>query len=311
MLKLLKLPQLRLQRGVAAVEFALIGPIMTFLGLAILQYALLFYAKNLMNHATFMTARAGSVAHADRAAMQTAYAKALIPLYGGGRTTQEIKEAYIRAMQDIAYQESFNPSDSVADVETKYRNAITAGKASVRIELLNPTRQSYDDFSNPELTAKNGGNRTIPNAGQNFAYPAVNTVLNSGPYGSGQTLQDANLIKIRVLHGYKPKVWMMRAVYKAYLLWLDPGLDVDQNQVSGSDVFHTQLIRAGLVPVLSYVTLEMQSDPIEDETNVEWNARGPGNNGTPVDPGNPVTNAQKPPNCVTAGCTVLKPYIGP
>jgi Flp pilus assembly protein TadG len=42
------------QRGSAMIEFAVVAPIITLLGLALLQYAMLFFAKNQINHAGFM-----------------------------------------------------------------------------------------------------------------------------------------------------------------------------------------------------------------------------------------------------------------
>ena len=72
---------LRRQHGSVMIEFTIVGPIITLLGLAILQYGLLFFAKNQINHASFMAARAGSVGNADVGKVKTAYIRALIPLY--------------------------------------------------------------------------------------------------------------------------------------------------------------------------------------------------------------------------------------
>ena len=68
------------QRGSAMVEFAVVGPLITLLGLATLQYGLLFFSKNQINHASFMAARAGSVDHAKLKSVTTAYANALAPI---------------------------------------------------------------------------------------------------------------------------------------------------------------------------------------------------------------------------------------
>jgi hypothetical protein len=51
--------------------------------LAVLQYGMLFFAKNQFNHAVFMAARAGSMGNANLGTIKSVYAKALISLYGG------------------------------------------------------------------------------------------------------------------------------------------------------------------------------------------------------------------------------------
>jgi uncharacterized membrane protein (UPF0127 family) len=79
----------RRQGGSAKIEFTVVGPVITVLGLAILQYGM-FFAKNQINHASFIAARAGSTGHAGLSVVQTAYASALVPLYGGGQTTAEL-----------------------------------------------------------------------------------------------------------------------------------------------------------------------------------------------------------------------------
>lgn len=168
-----------------------------------------------------------------------AYKRALVPLYGGGRNSTEIAESYAKVAADI--------NDN-----------------TLRVELLNPTRESFDDFAtNAALNAKNGA-CTIPNAGLAHA-PNLKAVGSA----SGQTLQDANLIKLRITHGYALKVPLMRLVYGTYLKWLD----------DGSDDFKTQLAQNGRIPVETHITLEMQSDPIEGN-NVS--SPGAGNGGVPV-----------------------------
>ncbi|GAA4029275.1 hypothetical protein [Actimicrobium antarcticum] len=87
---------------------------------------------------------------------------------------------------------------------------------------------------------------------------------------SGQNIQDANLIKMRITHGYEPKVPLLRSVYAVYLAWLD----------TGTDDFTTQLIRQGRIPVDTHVTLQMQSDAFEQDP---VSMPGMGNNGNPVE----------------------------
>lgn len=245
----------RAQRGASMVEFVVVGPILTLIGLALLQYGLLFFAKNQINHAGFLAARAGSTGNASMNAIRKSYAVALAPLYGGGKTAEELLQAQAMAAADVA--------------------------ANVRIEMLNPTKESFATFNSPALQAKltNSTKRVIPNSHQETHGEAPDPL-------SGQTIQDANLLKLRITHGYKMTVPIVSGIYRAYLKWLDPK----------TDAFHTQLLAQGRVPVVSDVTLEMQSDAIEGET---ISMPGQGNGGNPQNPGTETPPAGNPPVCDT------------
>jgi hypothetical protein len=180
------------QRGSAMIEFTIVGPLLTLLGTLILQYSLMFNARNLVNHASFMAGRAGSMAHADLGTIQAAYARALIPLYGGGRDTAELAEAYAKASADLA--------------------------GNAKVELLNPTKESFDDWNDADLQAKYG-RRAIPNGGLAFKDPG--DIRNN----SGQNVQDANLIKLKITHGYELKVPLASTMMQFMMKWSDTGKD--------------------------------------------------------------------------------------
>ncbi len=241
------------------IEFAVVGPVLTLLGLALLQYGLLFFAKNGFNHAAFMAARAGAVGNASLSSVQQAYLRALVPLYGGGRNSTELAEAYARAQTDAG--------------------------GHLRIELLNPTQESFDDWNDPALQRTLGqGRRVIPNG--NLAFKDPEDIKNR----SGQNIHDANLIKLRFTQGYAPQVPLVRQLYSQYLKWRDPG----------TDAFHSQLVAEGRIPVVTHVTLQMQSDAIEPDQPVSM--PGLGNNGQPGDPDDPPVVDTPPPGCAGSGC---------
>jgi len=250
------------------VEFVVVGPLITLLGMAILQYSLVFFAKSQINHATFMAARAGSVAHANIDTIKTAYQRALIPLYGGGQDTGELATAYAKAVADLTPE-------------------------TLRIEIISPTKESFDDYATDTQLNDKYNARAIPNSGL-----ALRSNLASVGANSGQSLQDANLLKVRITHGYQPKVWLMGMLYSRYLQWLD----------AGTDSFNTQLIQSGRVPMVSHVTLEMQSDAVEqknsDGKTLFASNPGKGNDGQPVDPGDPPLSDKPAPQCLTMACSV-------
>ena len=267
----------RPQRGSAMVEFTVVGPLITLLGLALLQYGLLFFNKNQINHASFMAARAGTMAHAQLPDIRQAYLRAMVPLYGGGTSSAELAGAKARAAADLA--------------------------ANLRIDLLNPTRESFDDWSEPHLGKKYGA-RAIPNAGQAYRDRNIGS-------RSGQSVQDANLIQIRITHGYELKIPLVRGIFKHYLSWLD----------DGSDPFHTELIARGRLPVVAQATLHMQSDPVESDATVSMagpdGGNGPGSSSGTGDEASDresgdreKSNSTRPrqPNCITVGCTVIDSF---
>lgn len=247
------------QRGSAMIEFAVVAPIITLLGLATVQYGLIFFAKNQYNHAAFMAARAGSVANANLDTITDAYVQALIPLYGGGT--------------------------NAAQLATSYNNAKQAAAANLQIVMLNPTAESFADFNDPDLQQKLGltQQRVIPNGGLAFKKAAIVQA------NSGQNVQDANLLKLRITYAYKPQVPLVGSLYRRYLEWLDPG----------TNAFHTQRLKNGFIPVVSNVTMQMQSDVIEGTT---VSIPGPGNGGLPTNAGS-VQSPQNPrPVCSTVSC---------
>ncbi|MBB5606644.1 MULTISPECIES: DUF192 domain-containing protein [unclassified Janthinobacterium] len=252
------------QGGSAMIEFTIVGPIITLLGLSVLQYGMLFFAKSQINYASFMAAREGATANASVDSVYAAYVRALVPLYGGGQTPAELAAALAKAAADIG------PN----------------GVGNVNIELLNPSKESFDDWNDAARQAAlhTGSRRVIPNSGQADKDQKVGAT-------SGQTIQDANLIKLRITQGYLPKVPMVKNLYTNYLTWLDPH----------TDAFHTKLLAAGRIPLVTQVTLHMQSDAIEPGAPVS--SPGAGNGGTPVNPGDPPVTHDPPPDCNNLSCT--------
>ncbi len=257
----------RHQGGVALIEMAVVAPLLTVMGLSLVQYGMMFFAKNQINHASFMAARAGSVANASLASARSAYEAALVPMYGGGQSMAELAATLVKVKADVA--------------------------ANTRIEMLNPTKESFQDWNDSTLqtSLQLGSKRVISNHNLAFKNLTVGAA-------SGQTLQDANLIKLRITHGYKPVVPIIASIYKAYLKYFDPR----------TDAFHTQLVQAGRIPITTDVTVQMQSDAIEPDSPVS--SPGPGNEGNPTDPGDPPGLPQDPgppPDCRLGGCETPTP----
>lgn len=244
----------RAQRGATLVEFVIAGPLVLFILLVLMQYALLFHARSQLNYATFEAARAGTVANARPAAIRTAFERAMTGYHGGGTTTAELAASRARALGEAPF---------------------------TRIEILSPTRQSFDDYHSPALAARLGtSGRAIPNTNlAHLACPIDRPGCPSNPAtnASGQTLQDANLLKLRITYGIpaRKQIPLAGPFMARALTVLDP---------ADGDAFRAGLIADGRIPVVAHTVMRMQSPAIEAGNP---SSPGPGNAGKPVDPGPP------------------------
>lgn len=231
-------PRLRPARvrtaGGGTTEFVIIAPALLALTLAMLQTGLAFHARSTVNYASFEAARAGSVAHAGLASMRLAFARAMTAYYGGGLDSEELARSFAAAQGDLA--------------------------AALRIEIISPTRESFDDYHSPAAARRlQTRARVIPSSHLGvLACPADRANCNADPASnrSGQTLADANLLKLRVTWGLPPAKQVPLA--GRFFTWALRTLAPD------NDAFRRGLVEAGRIPLVSQVTLRMQSDAIEN-----------------------------------------------
>ena len=197
-------------QGVSAIETLLAAPIVLLLGLAVLQWALVFHGHTAVLRAATEGARAGSVDHALAEAIERGLARGLAPWLHG----------------------SSDPADHLANLALT-RAHLAAGKAAgwVSWRQLSPTQESFSDWAEPARDADGElviGLLEIPNdnltmRAQSMS-PTSGSVASRGsePIGaaSGQTLADANLLKIEFIYGVPVSVpiigrvaaWVMRSV---------------------------------------------------------------------------------------------------
>ena len=260
------------QRGATLVEFVVVGPLVLFILLVLMQYALLFHARSQLNYATFEAARAGTVANARPTAIRTAFERAITGYHGGGTTTAELAASRAKALAEAPF---------------------------TRIEILSPTRESFDDYHSPALAARLGASgRVIPNT--NLAHldcPIDRPGCRNNPAAnaSGQTLHDANLLKLRITYGIpvQKQIPLAGPFMARALAALDP---------ADGDAFRAGLIADGRIPVVAHTVMRMQSPAIEAGNA---SSPGPGNAGKPVDPGLPPQGPGLP------ACPVTDPACAP
>ena len=211
--------------------FVIVSPIAILLVLAIIQLGLMMTAKQLLNEATFVAARAGAVQNAQVDPMRQAFYKALIPFYQDSldsNATTRIANAWVLAQQDLA------PSTGNLD-----------------IRVLNPSPEAFTDFG---VTDANN-HTSIPN--DSLGYRDY-----TGHHGatSGLSIQDANVLKIRVTYAYQLKVPLMQSVFKSVMCGFDTGVNAFGRGGPGADPNNcTQYYDQGRVPIVSYATVQMQT----------------------------------------------------
>lgn len=239
------------QAGATLVEFVVVTPTLLFMLLAIIDYGMLFHAKSQVNYATYEAARAGSVSNADPIAIRAAFLRAMTGYYGGGTTTAQLAKSYAKAVAD---------------------------SPNVQIEILSPTKESFDDYNSPALAAKlKIKSRVIPNSNLAFIKCPIDVPgCKSDPKtnASGQTLADANLLKIRITYGIpeSKQIPFVRR-FMSFIL--------DKLNATDTDLFRQYLIKNKRTPIVAHTIIRMQS-PAYESGNAS--NPGPGNDGDPVDP---------------------------
>jgi TadE-like protein len=210
--------QLRRQRGAASVEFYIVALLVLLpLVMAILQLGMLYVAKNTLNHATFMAARAGSMANGSRSVMLQHLAKGLVPLYA--RTSEPVDSS--NAVRIIL------PAFAQARLDVSL-------PTRTRLEILNPTRASFRDFE-----VRQNGVLQIPNDSLQFR--------RANGASSRQTIQEANLLKIRVDYCYP----LIFPVIDAALISL--------LRLGDTSLFHQVCYADNRVPISAWALVHMQS----------------------------------------------------
>ena len=230
-------PGARRHRGVTMVEFANVSPLALLLVLGIIQLGLMFVAREVLDEAAFVAARAGAVNNAQTGPMRGALQKALIPFY----------------------QDTTNTSDAArigaALVQSTIDTAIPCSETipfpcSLGVTRLNPSDQAFDDFG---LT--DAQNHTyIPNDSLDYRPHSVQGA------SSGLSIQDANVLKIKVTYGYPLKVPLMAAVFKTIMCSAPQGLGAFGHQAfMGTAGDCIRFYNQGRVPIVSYATVQMQT----------------------------------------------------
>jgi len=207
------------QSGASMVEFLLIAPLLTYIGVGIVQMGMVYHAKNIVDYATFEAARVGAVNQADVDKMRGELAYRLGPIFPGDGSSSGVRSAVSKAIVAV--------NDPIR----------------TQIRIINPTSAAFEDFG-----------VTDPETGE-FVLPSAHLQHRSSDIGarSGVTIQDANLLKIEITHGYEMR-----------LPWFDvklPGVDfVLKELMVAANPADAQYYLRGQIPLRTVATVRMQSD---------------------------------------------------
>ena len=159
------------QRGQSLVETLIIFPSLLLIIFGIIQFAFIYQAKGLLNYATFVGARQGALSGGKESSIQDGVASGLTPMFmRNGFNTEDPGIDNLVKARLISALEVFNPT-------------------TARVEIVNPTPEA--------ITAYNLG-AGIPN--DHLSY---RTQTAGARAAAGMTIQDANLLKIRVTYCVK------------------------------------------------------------------------------------------------------------
>ncbi|MDO3386259.1 TadE/TadG family type IV pilus assembly protein [Gilvimarinus sp. SDUM040013] len=164
----------RLTKGQAMIEFVIIIPVLLLLIFGAIQIAFIYSAKTTLNYATFQAARVGATNHATYSALRRGLIRGLAPLFTNSGTLGDQRD-------DIA---------AGIDSGGTRRDAVFEVDNYTRIIRVNPTSAMLDVGGFGEVV---DGNIAIPN--DNLMYRPTWEV-------DGASIQDANLLKIRVQYCY-------------------------------------------------------------------------------------------------------------
>lgn len=217
---------LKRQSGQSMVEFIIIVPSLILLTLGLFQLALIYNAKTTLNYATFTAARSGAVNNATKVMIDMALYRGLAPLL----TSLDGSTSDVQALQ-IA--------------RDKFRDIHDQG--FICIQRISPSNEAFNNYG----------------VAANNAIPNDNLMYRSAQVGSsGVSIQDANLLKLRVTYCHK----MIVPFFGVMMAKMASGTDPDGITISTAGSFQQNCYANQRIPIISQAIVRMQSDAINDAT---------------------------------------------
>lgn len=211
------------QRGQSLIEFCVVVVVFGVVLLGILQAILFYRVKATLDYAALQAARSGATHFAEMSALKSGLARGLMPLYAHNAGATAADKAYLSAVAAAN-----NPLVS-------------------EIQIISPTRAAFADWKQREFD----GVQAIPNDNLAFRGNSVGT-------RSGLTVQDANVLKIRVVYGYTMIVPVIDKLIIAIFR---------ETAYGGLDARQIAMLEDGRLPIEATAQVRMQT-PIRDAGNL-------------------------------------------
>lgn len=233
----------RRQRGAALAAFTVTAPSLLFCALFTVEAARWHATRQALHLALLEAARTGATTHARPAAIEQAFETALLPLFHPPGAHGSARERMRASFLAVAQQ---------------------TGAPPWRIDLLSPTASAYADFADAALRVPGApGMLAINNDYQAEQHQRRRRMGWPGGRGarSGQTIFDANTLRLRLTYAHPPLVPGVRAVLRS---------------VAAMRGARDAAARAGMLVMAVDLALPMQSHP------VQWQAAGIGSQFRPT-----------------------------
>ena len=220
------------QKGASLTEFIVVTPMIFLLGMLGVQYTLMYNAKSNLTYAGYEAARAGAIHHADPQKIQEGLLKGLLP--------------YLNANGNGLIKTSNGTVDNIAML----KQAQLTEAPFMKIEIISPNKQAFDDFNNPTLQQLlKTTHKVIPNKQTDF-----DNLKDKVGSSSGLTIAEANVLKLRVTYGYKPEIPLAKNMMSSLYSFL----------MGPKDSFSLKLLATSRIPMVVDVSAQMLSPPVEN-----------------------------------------------
>lgn len=223
------------QKGASLAEFIVVTPMVILLGMLGVQYTLMYNAKSNLTYAGYEAARAGAIHHADPQKIQEGLLKGLLPyLSANGNGVLKSNNAVSNTLDNAA-------------ILTK---AKLTEAPFMKVEIISPNKQAFDDFNNPTLQQMlKTTHKVIPNKQTDFE-----NLQDKVGSSSGLTIAEANVLKLRVTYGYKPEIPLAKNLFSSLYAFL----------MGPKDSYSMKLLADNRIPMVVDVSAQMLSPPVEN-----------------------------------------------
>ncbi len=206
--------------GSAMVELLVVCPVLLFMGFGTAQVGLIYHAKSILNYATFEAARAGAVNHAKIEVIRNELGLRMAPVYGGDGSAKKAALSIMRA------------------------KAAASDTSVTKIDLISPSKAAFENFG-IKRTIDGTSVTAIPNSHLRYRDASTGS--------SGQSVQEANLLTIKVTYGFRLRLPVLDAPVP---LW-EPSMRLIMTKL---DPKRAHYYARGLLPITAKATVRMQSE---------------------------------------------------